>query len=209
MHPAFWGTCGPRSGFFGRGRRRAHRECGHERAHQYEHEGHSMRGDDPRGPGGGPFGVRRPLRFLAFKLGLEDAQIAQLAARWPPSRRSPRPHRACRSRNSRSDRSGCRPPAARSAGHRSPSCARPSPGREDVRWRCFIRITAAEIIDMLCAMPASTRQAIATGMVLSSTNTSSMAYQASVAPIKSLAMRKPARHAERDRTDQRAHRETR
>ena len=54
-----------------------------------------------------------------------------------------------------------------------------------------IRITAAEIIDMLCAMPASTRQAIATGMVLISTNTSSIAYQASVAPIKSLAMRKP------------------
>ena len=25
------------------------------------------------------FGVRRPLRFLAFKLGLEDAQVSQLA----------------------------------------------------------------------------------------------------------------------------------
>ena len=37
------------------------------------------------GPGGhgdfgsGPFGVRRPLRFLAFKLGLDEAQMAALA----------------------------------------------------------------------------------------------------------------------------------
>jgi Spy/CpxP family protein refolding chaperone len=29
--------------------------------------------------GGGPFGVRRPLRFLAHKLGLDDKQIAELA----------------------------------------------------------------------------------------------------------------------------------
>ena len=35
----------------------------------------------PGGPpfGGGPFGVRRPLRFLAWKLGLREDQIAQLA----------------------------------------------------------------------------------------------------------------------------------
>ena len=31
------------------------------------------------GFGSGAFGVRRPLRFLAYKLGLEDAQVAQLA----------------------------------------------------------------------------------------------------------------------------------
>jgi Spy/CpxP family protein refolding chaperone len=30
--------------------------------------------------GGGPFGVRRPLRFLSWKLQLEDAQVAELAA---------------------------------------------------------------------------------------------------------------------------------
>jgi Spy/CpxP family protein refolding chaperone len=36
-------------------------------------------GDEP-GFGGGPFGVRRPLRFLAFKLGLDDAQTAEFAA---------------------------------------------------------------------------------------------------------------------------------
>ena len=34
-------------------------------------------GDD--GGGGGGFGVRRPLRFLAFKLGLGDPQVAELA----------------------------------------------------------------------------------------------------------------------------------
>jgi Spy/CpxP family protein refolding chaperone len=31
------------------------------------------------GFGGGAFGVRRPLRFLAYKLQLEDAQVAELA----------------------------------------------------------------------------------------------------------------------------------
>jgi Spy/CpxP family protein refolding chaperone len=29
--------------------------------------------------GGGAFGVRRPLRFLAFKLGLDETQVAELA----------------------------------------------------------------------------------------------------------------------------------
>jgi Spy/CpxP family protein refolding chaperone len=29
--------------------------------------------------GGGGFGVRRPLRFLAFKLGLDESQVAELA----------------------------------------------------------------------------------------------------------------------------------
>ena len=29
--------------------------------------------------GGGPFGVRRPLRFLAFKLNLSEQQVAELA----------------------------------------------------------------------------------------------------------------------------------
>jgi Spy/CpxP family protein refolding chaperone len=29
--------------------------------------------------GGGAFGVRRPLRFLAFRLGLDEAQVAELA----------------------------------------------------------------------------------------------------------------------------------
>jgi Spy/CpxP family protein refolding chaperone len=37
--------------------------------------------DDPTsfGFGGGAFGVRRPLRFLAYKLQLEETQVAELA----------------------------------------------------------------------------------------------------------------------------------
>jgi len=38
-------------------------------------EGH----DDGGGFGGGPFGVRRPLRFLAYKLELDEKQVAELA----------------------------------------------------------------------------------------------------------------------------------
>lgn len=36
--------------------------------------------DEPDFGGGGAFGVRRPLRFLAHKLELDEAQIASLAA---------------------------------------------------------------------------------------------------------------------------------
>lgn len=32
------------------------------------------------GPGAGGFGVRRPLRFLAWKLGLDERQVEELAA---------------------------------------------------------------------------------------------------------------------------------
>jgi Spy/CpxP family protein refolding chaperone len=39
--------------------------------------GHGGGGDDF---GGGSFGVRRPLRFLAFKLDLDEPQVAELAA---------------------------------------------------------------------------------------------------------------------------------
>lgn len=34
---------------------------------------------DGDGDGGGPFGVRRPLRFLAYRLDLDDKQVATLA----------------------------------------------------------------------------------------------------------------------------------
>ncbi len=40
--------------------------------------GHGPGGEGFEG-GGGPFGVRRPLRFLAHKLGLDDRQVAELA----------------------------------------------------------------------------------------------------------------------------------
>jgi Spy/CpxP family protein refolding chaperone len=36
-------------------------------------------GDGDGDGGGGPFGVRRPLRFIAYKLELDDKQIAELA----------------------------------------------------------------------------------------------------------------------------------
>ncbi|HTR04315.1 MAG TPA: Spy/CpxP family protein refolding chaperone [Thermoanaerobaculia bacterium] len=42
---------------------------------------YAMGGEDdaPFGMGGGRFGVRRPLRFLAYRLGLDDAQVGELA----------------------------------------------------------------------------------------------------------------------------------
>ena len=39
---------------------------------------HGHGGGDEFG-GGGAFGVRRPLRFLAFKLDLDEAQVSELA----------------------------------------------------------------------------------------------------------------------------------
>jgi Spy/CpxP family protein refolding chaperone len=52
-------------------------EHGRRRAWAYE-----MAGEEEAsgfGFGGGSFGVRRPLRFLAYKLELDDAQVAELA----------------------------------------------------------------------------------------------------------------------------------
>jgi Spy/CpxP family protein refolding chaperone len=43
---------------------------------QPEHHHYS----DPGWEGGGPFGVRRPLRFLTWKLQLDEAQVVELAA---------------------------------------------------------------------------------------------------------------------------------
>lgn len=54
-----WGGCGPQAGSWG-----GPAEEGYE-------EGF--------GGGGGGFGIRRPLRFLSHKLGLDDRQIAELA----------------------------------------------------------------------------------------------------------------------------------
>jgi Spy/CpxP family protein refolding chaperone len=55
--------CGPRAGGW------------HGHGESYEAAGGG--GDDV---GGGGFGVRRPLRFLAFKLDLKDAQVTELAS---------------------------------------------------------------------------------------------------------------------------------
>ncbi len=86
MHPAFvawWhagrgGSCGPgawfggpRGGFGGR--------CGPGGGGGGGGGDDSPGGSDFDGSGGGNFGVRRPLRFLAHRLELDDGQIAELA----------------------------------------------------------------------------------------------------------------------------------
>ena len=68
MHPAFmsWG-CAPH----------AFRTC-----HRHGRRGRSWGGpaeEMDEDFGGGAFGVRRPLRFLAHKLDLDDRQVAELA----------------------------------------------------------------------------------------------------------------------------------
>ena len=74
MRSDFWshfmsGPCGPRShACHGRGRPMPRRERHREAADEMD--------DDF---GGGGFGVRRPLRFLAHKLDLDDKQVAELA----------------------------------------------------------------------------------------------------------------------------------
>ena len=72
-------------GLFGwlRARHAAHHGCGTEAGCGPAHHGgasfgfHAAMGDDL---GGGAFGVRRPLRFLAHKLDLDDRQVNELAA---------------------------------------------------------------------------------------------------------------------------------
>lgn len=63
--------CGPRSGYSRRGFAREAQGLG------WEH--YARRGGGFEGPGGGGFGVRRPLRFLAYKLELDERQVAELA----------------------------------------------------------------------------------------------------------------------------------
>jgi Spy/CpxP family protein refolding chaperone len=80
MHPAmvsWWrarhGSCGDWScGPGGGGGGRQWGAGGHERS------GGSDDGDQ-EGFGGGAFGVRRPLRFLAYKLELDERQVGELA----------------------------------------------------------------------------------------------------------------------------------
>jgi ribosomal protein L15 len=56
---------------------------GFGRGGQHGHGGHhgGEDGGEPEGEGfgGGSFGVRRPLRFLAYKLELDEKQVAELA----------------------------------------------------------------------------------------------------------------------------------
>src|SRR5262245_9016146 len=66
-----WAGCGPGGG--GRG-------DAEERGHGWYrgHEGRMAAGGDDDF-GSGAFGVRRPLRFVAYKLELDDRQVAELA----------------------------------------------------------------------------------------------------------------------------------
>ena len=82
MHPGFYGWWKSRHGG----------ECGEGCGH-HEHAGHGgwrgHHGGPPPweqarrwgggGDGGGEFGVRRPLRFLAYKLELDEKQVGDLA----------------------------------------------------------------------------------------------------------------------------------
>jgi Spy/CpxP family protein refolding chaperone len=82
MHPGIWhwwaghhgghggGYCAVPGGWGGGGPGRHGHGGGHGPG------GHGGQDDDF---GGGAFGVRRPLRFLAWKLELEEAQVAELA----------------------------------------------------------------------------------------------------------------------------------
>src|SRR5436309_8163512 len=53
--------------------------CGSRSGPWEEGRGFSFEFGDAGDLGGGAFGVRRPLRFLAYKLGLDDDQVKQLA----------------------------------------------------------------------------------------------------------------------------------
>jgi len=92
MHPGFYGWWKSRHG----GDCASHDEggCAHEQSgpwgHHHGHHGHHGRhGGAPWEEmarrwaggfdGGGEFGVRRPLRFLAYKLELDEKQVAELA----------------------------------------------------------------------------------------------------------------------------------
>jgi Spy/CpxP family protein refolding chaperone len=61
-----------------------HGDAPHWSARHASHVGHHGHGHGPEGGDGGEafggFGVRRPLRFLAFKLELDEAQVTELAA---------------------------------------------------------------------------------------------------------------------------------
>jgi predicted alpha-1,6-mannanase (GH76 family) len=52
---------------------------GFRHGHGHGHGFGPMHGDGGRGDDGGAFGVRRPLRFLAHRLQLDDRQAAELA----------------------------------------------------------------------------------------------------------------------------------
>src|SRR5262245_63227798 len=91
MHPAmmYWwksrhaaGGCGP-GAEAGCGPGGGGHHLGHGHGHGHGHDDERWAagpGGDGGDFGGGAFGVRRPLRFLAYKLELDERQVAELAA---------------------------------------------------------------------------------------------------------------------------------
>ena len=59
--------------------RGAYAGCGHVRSERPVPYGNDLEEWQAAPFGGGSFGVRRPLRFLAHRLGLDEAQVAELA----------------------------------------------------------------------------------------------------------------------------------
>lgn len=53
--------------------------CGPHEGRRWRGHGGWSTGGEHEGFGGGPFGVRRPLRYLAYKLELDDAQVREVA----------------------------------------------------------------------------------------------------------------------------------
>ncbi len=68
--------CGPRGGPWGRHSAPDGEGHGHGHRHGHSHGADGVGGGDEFGG----FGVRRPLRFLAFKLELDEPQVTELAA---------------------------------------------------------------------------------------------------------------------------------
>jgi Spy/CpxP family protein refolding chaperone len=73
MHPELWAWRRARRAFAKCGGHRAREDCGPR--------GRSWGGPEEEGyeGGGGGFGIRRPLRFLAHRLALDEKQVAALA----------------------------------------------------------------------------------------------------------------------------------
>lgn len=85
MHPAFYSWWKQRHGGEGHGcgggeAHAGHHEGGWRRHGRDEYESRGFRQETAAEFGGGEFGVRRPLRFLAHKLDLDEPQVEQLAA---------------------------------------------------------------------------------------------------------------------------------
>ncbi len=97
MHPAFYGwwkharahhenghfgaeaSCSPPCGGGPEGRRGPHSHHEHRGRHGHGPESHDFGGASWDDGGGQAFGVRRPLRFLAHKLDLDDNQVGDIA----------------------------------------------------------------------------------------------------------------------------------